>query len=45
MGPREKAVREYLAKREQYFKKVTSLSRRDFLRAASVAAAAATAPA
>jgi len=43
MGPKEKATQEYLAERTQYFKKVTSLSRRDFLRAASVAAAAATA--
>jgi 3',5'-cyclic AMP phosphodiesterase CpdA len=43
MGPREKAIQEYLAERTQYFKKVTSLSRRDFMLAASVAAAAAAA--
>jgi 3',5'-cyclic AMP phosphodiesterase CpdA len=43
MGPKEKARQQYLADRTQYFKKLTSLSRRDFLRAAGVAAAAATA--
>jgi 3',5'-cyclic-AMP phosphodiesterase len=43
MRPREKEIHEYLTERERYFRKVTALSRRDFIRAAGVAAATAAA--